>query len=162
MRITYKLLEKISSSISVNCGDVQIFTNHLLKAKNCKGLTYQQMATQLGVNKVWLTSILHGQNCCDIKLAGKICHLLDLPADLAIQLTTIPIRGNQFIENDPLVYRFNELVKVYGSSLRSIIHEEFGDGIMSAIDCKLNVSKTKESRILVTIDGKYLPYYKGS
>ncbi|XP_015792109.1 uncharacterized protein LOC107368746 [Tetranychus urticae] len=156
MRI-YSRLFQISSANYAR----QIMSNQFIKAKESKGLTYQQMAQLLSVNKVWLTSVLHGQNCCDIQLAHRICDTLGISHEYANELTSIPLRGNQNIINDPLIYRFNELFKVYGSSLRGIIHEEFGDGIMSAIDCKIDVTKNEQSRVILRIDGKFLPYYKG-
>jgi cyanate lyase len=96
--------------------------------------------------------------------ASKLAKALSLEEDVALALGEYPMKGQslgQTVPTDPLIYRFYEIMQVYGTSLKDVIHEKFGDGIMSAIDFKIDVSKEadpKGDRVVVTMNGKFLPY----
>jgi cyanate lyase len=140
-------------------------TEQLLTAKKVKGLTFADLGKILGRDETWIASLVYGQATADQEEATKLLEVLDLPSELAEILTTPPLKGslNPVIPTDPLIYRFYEIMQVYGMSLKAVIHEKFGDGIMSAIDFTLEVDKvedTKGDRVKVTMCGKFLPYKK--
>lgn len=128
-----------------------------------KQLTWSQLANAIGLSKEWTTAALLGQMTLDDKQATTIGELLDLPADAVIQLQVVPYKGSlpNAVPSDPLIYRFYELINVYGTTFKALIHEEFGDGIMSAIDFDMDLqrlSDTKGDRVKITMSGKFLPY----
>jgi cyanate lyase len=95
--------------------------------------------------------------------AEKAGKLLGLPADAVLLLQTVPYKGSlpTAVPTDPLIYRWYEIVMIYGTTIKELIHEEFGDGIMSAIDFKMDISREpdpKGDRVKVMLSGKYLPY----
>lgn len=135
----------------------------LLAAKRRCGLSFADLGARLGVDEVWLASLIHGQP------TASLAQLLAIPEaerqELREQLTTYPIKGalDPVIPTDPLLYRFHEILQVYGLPLKDVIQEKFGDGIMSAIDFTLTVAKVEDpkgDRVLVTMNGKFLPYRK--
>jgi cyanate lyase len=138
----------------------------VLAAKKAKGLTWAKLADQIGVGEVWLASCGQGENCLDVESAEKLGNALGLPAEVRAALSEPPVKGwsmEKAIPTDPLIYRFYEIVAVYGTTLRSVIQEKFGQGIMSAIDFKMEVEKEshpKGDRVVVTLNGKFLPYTK--
>jgi cyanate lyase len=140
-------------------------TEKILAAKLARGLTFEQIAKAVGRHKVWVTSALLGQNTMSAEEARKATEVLGLGPDVATALQTISTRGSldEDVPVDPLIYRFHEIVQVYGTTLKAIIHEMFGDGIMSAIDFEMDVQKKEDpkgDRVVVTLNGKFLPYKK--
>jgi len=141
----------------------------LLAAKRRLGLSFAQLAAPLGADEVWLASLIHGQATASPEQADALLEALAIPAaereGLRLQLTTYPIKGglDPVIPSDPLLYRFHEILQVYGLPLKDVIQEKFGDGIMSAIDFILTVHKVDDprgERVVVTMNGKFLPYRK--
>ncbi len=140
-------------------------TDAILKAKREKRLTWEAIASAVGGHKVWVTSVLLGQNSMSPDRAAKVASVLGLTDEVASMLTEFPMKGSldQSVPVDPLIYRFHEITQVYGTSLKEIIHEMFGDGIMSAIDFEIDIQKRpdpKGDRVVVTFNGKFLPYRK--
>lgn len=136
-------------------------TNIILQAKKEKELTFEQIATEVGRHPVWVTSAIMGQQSMNEEEASKITQLLDLDLSIAESLQEIPYRGSleESIPVDPLIYRFYEMIQVYGSSMKALIHEEFGDGIMSAIDFTMDIDRKEHpdgDRVVITLDGKFL------
>jgi cyanate lyase len=114
---------------------------------------------------VWVTSALLGQSTMSEEEAEKAVGVLGLGPDVATALQEIPTKGSvgQTVPVDPLIYRFHEITQVYGTTLKAIIHEMFGDGILSAIDFEMDIQKVpdpKGDRVVVTMNGKFLPYKK--
>src|SRR5262245_20536342 len=117
----------------------------LLDAKKRKGLTWTDFSKAVGMSVVWLASVCYGESSASEEIAQKICKTLDLGEPIAKALTEYPVRGNSIgdkpIPTDPLLYRFYEILAVYGLSLKDVIQEKFGEGIMSAIDFTMDVQK---------------------
>jgi cyanate lyase len=135
----------------------------ILKLKREKGLTWSQVAEQLGYSPVWTCSACLGQMSMTPETADKAASLFGLSAEEAALLTEAPYRGSlpTVVPTDPLIYRFYELVSVYGTTWKEMIHEEFGDGIMSAIDFDMTLERQpdqKGDRVKITMSGKFLPY----
>jgi cyanate lyase len=131
--------------------------------KKQKKLTWKQIADVVGMSPVWTTAALLGQMSMEPAHAEKAARLFGLDASETELLTEIPYRGSlpTAVPTDPLVYRFYELVQVYGTTWKSLIEEEFGDGIMSAIDFDMTLERLpdpKGDRVKVTMSGKFLPY----
>jgi cyanate lyase len=140
-------------------------TAAILAAKQARGLTFQAIADAVGRHLVWTTAALLGQATMDAAEAARAADLLGLGRDVADALQQFPMKGSlaQGPPVDPLIYRFHEIVQVYGTTLKAVIHELFGDGIMSAIDFTMAVEKIpdpKGDRVRVTLEGKFLPYTK--
>ncbi len=140
-------------------------TQRILAAKSDKGLTFQQLAESVGRHPLWVAAALHGQATMSASEADKVTGMLGLGADVARLLQEIPTRGSfgQEIPVDPTLYRFFEILQVYGPSVKALIHEMFGDGIMSAIDFEMDLQKVadpKGDRVVITLNGKFLPYKK--
>jgi cyanate lyase len=140
-------------------------TERILAAKKQKGLTFEAIAKAVGRHKVWVTSALYGQATMSGEEAQKAVGLLGLGPEVAAALQEIPNKGSvgQTVPVDPLIYRFHEITQVYGTTIKAIIHEMFGDGIMSAIDFELDIQKKEDpkgDRVVVTMNGKFLPYKK--
>jgi cyanate lyase len=140
-------------------------TEKILAAKAQKGLTFEAIARAVGRHKVWVTSALLGQGTMSAEEAQKAVALLGLGPEVATALQQIPTKGSvgQTVPVDPLIYRFHEITQVYGTTIKATIHEMFGDGIMSAIDFELDIQKKEDpkgDRVVVTMNGKFLPYKK--
>jgi cyanate lyase len=140
-------------------------TQKILEAKRQKGLTFEAIARAVGRHKVWVTSALLGQSTMSAEEAQKAAAVLGLGPDVTSALQEISSKGSvgKDVPVDPLIYRFHEITQVYGTTLKAIIHEMFGDGIMSAIDFELDVQKKEDpkgDRVVVTMNGKFLPYKK--
>jgi cyanate lyase len=137
-------------------------TDRIISAKVDKGLTWTAIAEQIGVDEVWLASACLGMNSMDKGMAERLCAVLDLPKEVQTALSMFPYKQWSFeIPQDPLIYRLYEVVGVYGETLKEIIHEKFGDGIMSAIDFSMTVGKEENpagDRVVITMNGKFLPY----
>ena len=136
----------------------------LLAAKKKKGLRFADLEKILDRDEVWIAALFYRQASASADEASKLTAALDLGEDIAEELTDFPSKGlGPVVPTDPLIYRFYEIMQVYGMPLKSVIHEKFGDGIMSAIDFTMNVDKeedTKGDRVVITMSGKFLPYKK--
>jgi cyanate lyase len=131
----------------------------LKAAKKAKGLTYAQVAEKVGVSKCWLASAIDGEQWVPPEYAAKIAKVLGVTDNDVAFLTEHPYKGYA----DPILYRLHEVFDTFGPSLKEIIHEEFGNAIMSAIDFELDVKRVpdpKGDRIVITFNGKCLPYSK--
>src|SRR5450631_3786559 len=140
-------------------------TEAVLEAKRQKGRTFVQIAQVVGRSKEWTTSALLGQATMSEQEAESVADLLDLAPEVTTSLQEIPLKGSldQPVPVDPLIYRFHEITQVYGTTLKALIHEMFGDGIMSAIDFELDIQRKEDpkgDRVIVTMNGKFLPYKK--
>ena len=138
-------------------------TDLILVAKLKKGLKWAELAQAIGLSKEWTTAALLGQMTLDAGQAATIGKLLDLPTEAIAALQIVPYKGSlpTTVPTDPLIYRFYELISVYGTSIKELIHEEFGDGIMSAIDFSMDISRVpdpKGDRVKIVLNGKFLPY----
>ncbi|MEV5989052.1 cyanase [Streptomyces sp. NPDC052051] len=132
-------------------------------AKTRKNLTWQQIADAADLSVAFTTAAVLGQHPLPEKSANAVTELLGLDDDDALLLQTIPVRGSMpnRIPTDPTMYRFYEMLQVYGTTLKALVHEQFGDGIISAINFRLDVKKVADpeggERAVITLDGKYLP-----
>jgi len=137
-------------------------TQAILARKASLGLTWESLAEKIGMSPVWTTSACLGQNSMPAELADKVSALLDLPSEVVGALKEFPSKGaDKSVPTDPLIYRFHEIVQVYGTTIKTLIHEKFGDGIMSAIDFKMDITREpdpKGDRVHVVLSGKFLPY----
>lgn len=140
--------------------------NAILAAKAERGLTWEALAEEIGMSPVWTCSACLGENSMPAEQADKLVNKLGLGPEVAAALSGFPYKGGSMpreIPTDPLVYRFYEILLVYGGTLKEIIHEKFGDGIMSAIDFTMDIDKVEDlngDRVKVTLNGKFLPYRK--
>jgi cyanate lyase len=134
----------------------------IISAKAEKGLTWEKIATDLSMSPVWLTSACLGMNSAPQDKAVAITNYLGLDEEVTAAMVAFPTKiWDQAVPTDPLVYRLYEVVGVYGDTLKEVIQEKFGDGIMSAIDFSMEVDKIKDpkgDRVLLTLNGKFLPY----
>jgi len=138
-------------------------TQQILSAKKKKGVSFADIAKKVGQSKEWTTAGLMGQMTFDKKQAGAIGKLLGLPPEAVEALQEVPYKGSlpTAVPTDPLIYRFYELINVYGTTFKALIHEEFGDGIMSAIDFNMDIQREpdpKGDRVKIVMSGKFLPY----
>ncbi|AZS82722.1 MULTISPECIES: cyanase [Achromobacter] len=128
-----------------------------------KKLSWSAIAEAVGQSKEWTTAALLGQMTLTEEQALAAARILDLPDDAVLQLQVVPYKGSlpTTVPTDPLIYRFYELINVYGTTFKALIHEEFGDGIMSAIDFKMDLQREadpKGDRVQIVMSGKFLPY----
>lgn len=128
-----------------------------------KKLSWAAIAEAVGQSKEWTTAALLGQMTLTEEQALAAARVLDLPADAVVQLQVVPYKGSlpTSVPTDPLIYRFYELINVYGTTFKALINEEFGDGIMSAIDFKMDLTREadpKGDRVQIMMSGKFLPY----
>ncbi|WP_236790564.1 cyanase [Amycolatopsis sp. GM8] len=135
----------------------------VLAAKVRLGLSWADLAEALGAPLVWTTAALLGQHPMSKAQAEKAAEILELPADVELALRLQPTRGalESAVPTDPTIYRFYEVLQVYGPTIKELIHEQFGDGIMSAINFRMDVERVPDpagDRVVVTLDGKFLPY----
>jgi cyanate lyase len=140
-------------------------TTQLLAAKKAKGLTFEQIAEAVNRDKVWVAAAMMGQASMTADEANATVMALGLGPEVADALQEIPMKGSldSTVPVDPLIYRFHEITQVYGTSMKAVIHELFGDGIMSAIDFEIDIKKEEDpkgDRVVVTYSGKFLPYRK--
>ncbi len=142
--------------------DREAVTALVLESKRARGLTFGELAEHLGADPVWLTAALLGQHPLSAEQAERVSELLGLPEAAAAVLMEIPMRGALPVPpQDPTIYRLQEIVQVYGPTIKALIHEEFGDGIMSAINFNLGIERVAHpdgDRVKITMEGKYLPY----
>lgn len=137
-------------------------TNLIISNKVKNGVKWADVAKELGLSKEWVTAGCLGQMTFNKVQAEKIGELFDLTDEAIAWLQIVPSKGTQIpVPHDPLIYRWYEIVNVYGSTIKELIHEEFGDGIMSAIDFSMDIQREndpKGDRVNVTLSGKFLPY----
>ena len=138
-------------------------TEQILEAKREKNLTFEAIAQKVGRHKVWTTAALLGQHPMSAEEADTLGDLLDLDPEVTEALQEIPLRGSldSDVPTDPTIYRIHEITQVYGTTIKALIHEEFGDGIMSAINFKMGIEKVEDPegvRVRITYEGKFLPY----
>ena len=138
-------------------------TEQMISAKVMKGLKWSDVAEQLGLSKEWVTSGCLGQMAFDKAQAEKLGEIFDLSDEAVAWLQIVPYKGSlpTAVPTDPLIYRWYEVVSVYGSTIKELIHEEFGDGIMSAIDFSMDIQRESNpngDRVNVVLSGKFLPY----
>ncbi len=137
-------------------------TEQILEAKKEQELTFEAIAQKVGAHKVWTTAALLGQHPMSAEQAGTVVDLLGLDSKVARALQEIPLRGSLEgdVPVDPTIYRLHEVTQVYGTTIKALINEEFGDGIMSAITFNLDIEKVESDegpRVRITYDGKFLP-----
>ncbi|NMG34580.1 cyanase [Azoarcus sp. TTM-91] len=135
----------------------------ILESKLKNKFTWAQLAEIVGQSKEWATAALLGQMTLTETQANAVGAALELPEAAIAQLQVVPYKGSlpTAVPTDPLIYRFYELISVYGTTFKELIHEEFGDGIMSAIDFKMDLQREpdpKGDRVSITMSGKFLPY----
>jgi len=144
--------------------EIPMITEKLLSAKQAKGLSFADLEQLLGRDEVWIASAFYRQSAMSEEEASKLLDALGLNADLITELTAYPTKGlGPVVPTDPLIYRFYEIMQVYGMAMKDVIQEKFGDGIMSAIDFTLDVDKVEDpkgDRVVVTMNGKFLSYKK--
>lgn len=144
---------------------IAAITEKLLAAKKAKGVTFEDLEKAVGRDETWVASVIYRQASADMEEATKIVTALGLPESMAEELTIPPLKGSlePQIPTDPLIYRFYEIMQVYGMPIKAVVHEKFGDGIMSAIDFSVEVNKVpdpKGDRVQIVMCGKFLPYKK--
>ncbi len=139
-------------------------TTEILEIKATKNLSWKELAEGTGLSLAYVTAALLGQHPLPEAAARVVGERLGLAAEQIARLQTVPVRGSipGGVPTDPTIYRFYEMVQVYGTTLKALVHEEFGDGIISAINFKLDIKKVDDpeggSRAVITLDGKFLPY----
>lgn len=137
-------------------------TEEILAAKKSAGLSWEEIAEKVSLGSVFITSACLGMNSLKEEPAKKLCELLGLSAEIAETLQEYPTKTwEQTVPTDPVIYRFYEAIGVYGETIKEIIGEKFGDGIMSAIDFSMDIDKEENplgDRVVITMNGKFLPY----
>src|SRR6202162_1426667 len=149
----------IHSSLPPRCKENPMSRDEVVKkivaTKLRKALKWSEVAAKLGLSKEWTTAACLGQMTLNAEQAAVIGELFDLTEEERKWLTVVPYKGSlpTAVPTDPLIYRFYELVNVSGTTLKELIHEEFGDGIMSAIDFTMNMTREadpKGDRVKIT------------
>ncbi len=138
-------------------------TEKIISTKVSKGIKWEDVARKVKLSKEWTTAACLGQMTLDEKQAKIIGKIFGLNAEEIKWLQVVPYKGSldTAVPTDPLIYRWYEIVNVYGTTIKELIHEEFGDGIMSAIDFSMDIDREadpKGDRVKVTLSGKFLPY----
>ena len=138
-------------------------TEKIITAKVSKGIRWEDVAERVGQSKEWTTAACLGQMTFTKEQAAIIGALFDLDAEEQKWLQVVPYKGSlpSAVPTDPLIYRWYEIVSIYGTTIKELIHEEFGDGIMSAIDFSMDIQRQadpKGDRVQVVLSGKFLPY----
>lgn len=137
-------------------------TEEIMAAKKSAGLGWETLAEKVGLAPVFLTSACLGMNSLKKEYADALCETLKLPSEVSTALQEFPHKSwDKAVPTDPVIYRFYEAIGVYGGTMKEIIHEKFGDGIMSAIDFSMHIDKEKNpagDRVVITWNGKFLPY----
>ena len=138
-------------------------TEKIIATKVSKGIRWSDVARKLGQSKEWTTAACLGQMTLNKEQAGVLGDIFGLTEDEQKWLQVVPYKGTlpTAVPTDPLIYRWYEIVSVYGTTIKELIHEEFGDGIMSAIDFSMDIQRQpdpKGDRVNVVLSGKFLPY----
>ncbi|HDZ36928.1 MAG TPA: cyanase [Marinobacter sp.] len=140
----------------------EMMTAKILEAKVTKEMTWESIAEAIGLSPVFTTSAVLGMNSLSEDKAVGLCDILGLDKQVAEALQVCPKKAwDGAVPQDPLIYRLYEVIGVYGDTMKALIHEKFGDGIMSAIDFTMDIEKEenpKGDRVVVTMNGKFLPY----
>jgi cyanate lyase len=143
---------------------IPALTQKLLAAKKLKGLSFADLEQIIGRDEVWIAALFYRQATASLEEAQKLADLLGLDSNDIAELTSYPTKGlGPIVPTDPLIYRFYEIMQVYGMPIKEVIQEKFGDGIMSAIDFTLDIEKVEDpkgDRVKLTMNGKFLPYKK--
>jgi cyanate lyase len=137
----------------------------ILEAKRQKGVSFEDLANAVDRHVVWTTAAIMGQATMDQGEAERLAETLELGPEITQALQQIPSKGSLpgAVPVDPLIYRLHEITQVYGTTIKAVIHEMFGDGIMSAIDFEIDIQRVpdpKGDRVQITYNGKFLPYRK--
>nr|WP_315216345.1 cyanase [uncultured Duganella sp.] len=143
--------------------DRQQVTHKILSVKVARNMLWGDIAKEIGQSKEWTTAALLGQMTFNRQQADTAQRLFDLTDEEAAWLQIVPYKGSlpSAVPTDPLIYRWYEIVSVYGTTIKELIHEEFGDGIMSAIDFSMDIQREEDpkgDRVQVVLSGKFLPY----
>jgi cyanate lyase len=138
-------------------------TEKIITAKVSKGIKWGDVAARVGQSKEWTTAACLGQMTFTAEQAARVGAIFGLDAEEQKWLQVVPYKGSlpSAVPTDPLIYRWYEIVSVYGTTIKELIHEEFGDGIMSAIDFSMDIQRQadpKGDRVQVVLSGKFLPY----
>ena len=138
-------------------------TEKIISTKVAQGIRWESVAQRLGLSKEWVTAGCLGQMTFNAEQAAIVGEIFGLTGEEQKWLQVVPYKGSlpTAVPTDPLIYRWNEIVNVYGSTIKELIHEEFGDGIMSAIDFSMDITREpdpKGDRVNVVLSGKFLPY----
>lgn len=138
-------------------------TEKIIAAKVAQGIQWADVAGKVGLSKEWTTAACLGQMTLDAAQAATVGEIFDLTPEEQKWLQVVPYKGSlpTAVPTDPLIYRWYEMVNVYGTTIKELIHEEFGDGIMSAIDFSMDIQRQgdpKGDRVKVVLSGKFLPY----
>ena len=141
----------------------QQVTDMIISAKVLKSIKWSDVAKEIGLSKEWVTAACLGQMAFNKEQAEKIGQIFGLSDEAVAWLQIVPYKGSlpTSVPTDPLIYRWYEVVNVYGSTIKELIHEEFGDGIMSAIDFSMDIQRESHEngdRVNVVLSGKFLPY----
>ena len=140
-------------------------TELILEAKKAKGLTWAALAQATGLSEVYTTSACLGENALPPEAAAAVAAALGLGPDIAEALVEFANKGEaaSTVSKEPLQYRFQEIIYVYGGTIKALIEEKFGPGIMSAIDFTMDIEKVpdpKGDRVKIVMNGKFLGYKK--
>lgn len=137
-------------------------TMAILAARKKLDMSWEGLSEKVGLAPVFLTSACLGMNSLKPEYADKVAEALGLDADVSSALQEFPHKSwDKLVPTDPVIYRLYEIVGVYGDTIKEIIHEKFGDGIMSAIDFSMHIDKEENpagDRVVITMNGKFLPY----
>ncbi len=138
-------------------------TEKIIATKVSQGITWESVAKKVGQSKEWTTALCLGQMTANAEQAKVLGEVFGLSEDEKKWLQVVPYKGSlpSQVPTDPLIYRWYEIVNVYGATIKELIHEEFGDGIMSAIDFSMDIQREadpKGDRVQVVLSGKFLPY----
>ncbi|WP_168396570.1 cyanase [Acinetobacter indicus] len=141
----------------------QQVTDMILSAKVLNNIQWSSVAQEIGLSKEWVTAACLGQMALNKEQAEKIGQIFNLSDEAVAWLQIVPYKGSlpTSVPTDPLIYRWYEVVNIYGSTIKELIHEEFGDGIMSAIDFSMDIQRESHEngdRVNVMLSGKFLPY----
>ncbi len=134
----------------------------IIQAKQRKTLTWEGIAAGARMSPVYVTSVCLGVNSLARDVADRVCATLDLAPEVSTALQAFPHEHrDKSVPTDPVIYRFHEMINVYGETSKELIHEEFGDGIMSAIDFTMAIGRQPDpdgDRAKIDITGKFLKY----
>ena len=144
--------------------EIPAITQKLLAAKKAKNVSFTDLEKAVGRDEVWIAAVIYRQASASEEEATKLLVALGLDEELAQELGEYPVKGlGPIVPTDPFIYRFYEIMQVYGMPLKAVIQDKFGDGIMSAIDFTLDVEKEEDpkgDRVKLIMSGKFLPYKK--
>ena len=138
-------------------------TEKIIATKVAQGIKWADVAAKVGLSKEWVTAACLGQLTLNAVQAGVLAEVFGLSPEEKAWLLVVPCKGSlpTAVPTDPLIYRFYELISVYGTTFKELIHEEFGDGIMSAINFRMDLQREPHAlgdRVAITMSGKFLPY----